>query len=191
METDYSSSRSISHTTEETYDAFLTKERLNPNKVLIDEDGTKAYWLGDPAAAKVLLYFHGMRNELSPASPRGCDFPRIRILELTRALCVGGGYYSHANIDVHAYCWNLSKQSDGKLSALVLDYGEILCFLNQGEKSACLESLAELHSPDLAPENPYPRQLAQAVKAIQYLMSIGKLPSDVREAILQCAQTPD
>ncbi|KAJ5239867.1 alpha/beta-hydrolase [Penicillium chermesinum] len=47
-----------SPTTGECYQKFVTSQGLNAKTVTLP-DGTKAHWLGDPTAEKILLFFHG------------------------------------------------------------------------------------------------------------------------------------
>ncbi|KAH8808727.1 Alpha/Beta hydrolase protein [Xylogone sp. PMI_703] len=116
--------RATGATTEAVYNALAAKHNFAPNTVTIDEDGTKAYWLGDTTAKKVLLWLHS------------------------------GGYCCHQAPQELDICWHYHQISEGKLAVLVLDY-------------------------DLAPEHPYPRQLSQAARALQYLLSNGRSPSEI------------
>ncbi|KAH8800923.1 Alpha/Beta hydrolase protein [Xylogone sp. PMI_703] len=66
----------------------------------------------------------------------------------------GGGYCVGGNELQLRIAWDIVKAAGGKIAAMILSY-------------------------DLAPEHPYPRQLAQAARAVQYLLSEGKSPSDI------------
>ncbi|RFU24499.1 hypothetical protein B7463_g11838, partial [Scytalidium lignicola] len=111
-------------TTEAIYNTLATKNNFTPNTITIDDNGTKAHWIGDSSAKKVLLFFHS------------------------------GGYCFHGSPEELTFCWDQVKATSGKMAVLALDY-------------------------DLAPKYTYPCQLAQAAKALQYLLSNGKSPSDI------------
>ncbi len=57
--------RAITPTLDEAYFAYAKKQGFQPKDITLT-DGTKAYWIGDPSAEKVILWFHGGGYSLPP-----------------------------------------------------------------------------------------------------------------------------
>jgi hypothetical protein len=60
----------IAPPTDDSYLAFCKKAGVEPKSEVL-EDGTRAHWIGDPKAEKVVVNFHGTSPSppLAPLSP--------------------------------------------------------------------------------------------------------------------------
>ncbi|KAK4695550.1 hypothetical protein P7C71_g2233, partial [Lecanoromycetidae sp. Uapishka_2] len=91
--------QAISPNLEEVYLAFAKDQGFEPKNITLS-DGNKAYWIGDPSAEKVILWFHGGGYNLPP-EPGHLKFasglsqaadPNIPILLLAYTLVPHGTY---------------------------------------------------------------------------------------------------
>lgn len=112
-------------TTEESYEAACKKRGQAPASEIL-QDGTKAYWLGDRTAEKVVLNFHGTSAPF-PRSELGIGAMHIWSNMLTRT--TGGGYVLAATADQFELFFQILdvlKKQGTNASCLFLDYGTSL-----------------------------------------------------------------
>jgi hypothetical protein len=88
---------------------------------------------------------------------------------------LGGGYVmplSKGHLDWMEHVRNEASTSGIELSVCLLEYGTFRRCRETKKRSA--------DHPDLIPDNPYPRQMVQAIFALRHLLSMGYKPSEVR-----------
>lgn len=145
--------QALNGTTRDQYKIWATKNGVQQDLVEIDSDqGIWGCWLG--------------RN----GRPDGEANTGRTLLWFH-----GGGYVNPGSEAHFAMLWNFIQEAKARgetLRVLALEYGVLHAYPDQ---RAWL-----IHNPDLAPHGVYPTQLRQAVLALQYLLSSGLTPSEVR-----------
>jgi hypothetical protein len=156
--------RAIVPSTQESYEAFMKKMKMEPLVEEIGEDA-RLLWIGHRQTDRVLLYFHGTFE-------RSIVFPCTFLIE---RLGIGGAFVFSAFTSAPAF-WNLIQReldSRGKRTdAVILNYSEQRISLSSG--------YFRLYTIALVPDAMFPVQLRQAVLSIQRLFTLGFEPENIQ-----------